>query len=308
MDRHPDPGLVPEPERRALEAFAVELAVAAGRLVHQERPDDLGVRRTKTSELDVVTLMDERSEALLRARIAEHRPADGILGEEEGSRTGSSGLTWVLDPIDGTVNYLYDLPGYAVSVAVVVGDPGIPGAWAPVAGAVASPTTGELFHARAGGGAWRRALRVDTHTGTDSLGPPRPLAVSEPGRELGGLLVGTGFSYDRERRVQQARVVADLLPRVRDVRRSGAAALDLCHVAAGRLDGYYESGVQAWDIAAGMLCVSEAGGLVSGLEEGSVPSPSFVLAGGRPAVDGLREALRPLLLVGPPSPPGEHPA
>lgn len=264
----PDPGAVPEQERAELEELAVQLALEAGVLIRDERPGRLGVDRVKSSELDVVTVMDTRSEQLLRARIAAARPHDAILGEEEGLSSGTSGLSWVLDPIDGTVNYLYDLPAYAVSVAVVVGDPTVPGAWAPVAGAVVNPRTDEVFHARAGGGA--HLLTVE-----DSV----PVRVSRVG-ELGAALLATGFAYDRELRVGQAETVAALLPHVRDIRRMGAAALDLCHVAAGRVDGYWEQGVRVWDVAAGMLVVTEAGGVVSGARAGSVPSTDLTVAAG----------------------------
>lgn len=276
--RHtPDPGGVPEDERAALERLAVDLAEEAGALIRDERPDALGVHRTKSTDLDVVTVMDTRSEELLRGRIARERPDDAVLGEEDGLTPGTSGLAWVLDPIDGTVNYLYDLPAYAVSVAVVVGDPSVPGAWAPVAGAVANPRTGELFHARVGGGAHLRAA-----------GASRPLRVGDVA-DLGAALLATGFAYDREVRRGQARVVADLLPRVRDIRRMGAAALDLCHVAAGRVDGYFERGCHPWDVAAGMLVVTEAGGLVTGLADDAPPSGRMTVAAGA--------ALHPVLLA-----------
>lgn len=264
----PDPGVVPEPERAELEELAVQLALEAGVLIRDERPGRLGVDRVKSSELDVVTVMDTRCEQLLRARIAAARPHDAILGEEEGLSAGTSGLSWVLDPIDGTVNYLYDLPAYAVSVAVVVGDPMVPGAWAPVAGAVINPRTDEVFHARVGGGA--HLLTVE-----DSV----PVRVRQES-DLGGALLATGFAYDREMRRGQAEIVSALLPHVRDIRRMGAAALDLCHVAAGRVDGYWEQCVQAWDVAAGRLVVTEAGGVVSGASAGSPASSEMVVAAG----------------------------
>ncbi|WP_237565740.1 inositol monophosphatase family protein [Ornithinimicrobium cerasi] len=282
--RAPDPTTVPLEDRAALEALAVDLAQAAGALVLDERPDHTVVHHTKSTDLDVVTVMDTRSERLLRDRIAAVRPDDGILGEEDGHTSGSSGLTWVLDPIDGTVNYLYDLPAYAVSVAVVVGDPTVPGAWTSVAGAVVNPRTGETFSAHAGGGA-RLATR-----GPGGARHTADLAVSGAA-DLEGLLVATGFSYDREARVRQAATVAHLLPRVRDIRRMGAAALDLCHVAAGRVDAYYERGVSAWDVAAGVLLVTEAGGRVSGASPDSPPSGDLVVAGGPTAHRALLEAL-----------------
>lgn len=269
----------------ALEQLAVDLAVTAGQLVLSQRPAQVDVHRTKSTELDVVTLMDTRSEELLRSRIAAARPEDAVLGEEGGGAAGTSGLTWVLDPIDGTVNYLYDLPAYAVSVAVGTGDPTVPGAWQALAGAVVGPRTGELFHGRAGGGAW--LSRLDG-AGRVVGSPPQRLAVSGA-QDLARCLVATGFAYDRQLRHAQAAVVADLLPRVRDVRRMGAAALDLCHVAAGRVDAYYEQGVQPWDYAAGALLVAEAGGHVSGLGAGSPPSGEMLVAGG-PAAHALLRA------------------
>lgn len=281
----PDPLQVPEEERAALEELAVSLALEAGLLIRDQRPDGMGVHRTKSTDLDVVTVMDTRSEELLRRRIAEVRPQDGILGEEQGLTPGTSGLSWVLDPIDGTVNYLYDLPGYAVSVAVVVGDPTVPGAWAPVAGAVSNPRTEEIFHARTGGGA-----HLLTAAGS------RPLHARDADADLAGALLATGFAYDREVRKGQVAVVADLLPRVRDIRRHGAAAIDLCHVAAGRVDGYWERETHAWDLAAGMLVVTEAGGLVSGLREGDPPSEGMVVAAGPALHPVLRAEVERLVL------------
>ncbi len=288
----PSPLDVPAGEREALERLAVEAAVEAGRLVLRGRPGRVDVHRTKSTDLDVVTVMDTRSEELLRERLAAARPDDGVLGEEGGGAGGTSGLTWVLDPIDGTVNYLYDLPAYAVSVAVVVGDPTVPGAWAPVAGAVVSPRTAEVFHARAGGGARLAPLGPD-----GSPGPSRRLGVTDVG-DLGQVLLATGFAYDRDSRLTQARVVADLLPRVRDVRRAGAAALDLCHVAAGRVDAYYELGTNPWDYAAGVLLVTEAGGRVSGLAADSPPSRSMVVAGGPAAHAVVRREVERLSAAG----------
>lgn len=288
----PDLSVVPEDERAALEELAVRIAVEAGRLVRDERPDAVDVHRTKSTDLDVVTLMDTRSETLVRRRLAEARPDDGVLGEEEGGTGGTSGLTWVVDPIDGTVNYLYDLPAYAVSLAVVVGDPTRPGAWSPVAGAVVAPRTGEVFSARAGGGA--RVRRMDPVDGGAVEAAPTRLRVSDVG-DLAGVLLATGFAYDRQVRVDQARVVADLLPRVRDVRRLGAAALDLCHVAAGRVDAYYEVGTHAWDVAAGALVVTEAGGVVSGLGAQDPASETMVVAGGPAAHATVRAEVERLV-------------
>ena len=284
----PDPRRVPEPERVELRELAVQLVAEAGAMIRDERPVRLGVDHTKSSELDVVTVMDTRCETFLRERLAAARPHDGVLGEEEGLVAGSSGLSWVVDPIDGTVNYLYDLPAYAVSVAVVVGDPTTPGAWAPVAGAVVNPRTDEIFHAHAGGGAV-----VESRAGT------LPLRVNDP-TDLAAALLATGFAYDRELRRGQSAIVADLLPRVRDVRRLGAAALDLCHVAAGRVDGYWERGTHAWDHAAGLLVLTEAGGTASGIGADDPPSVDLVVAGGprfqpllRAEIERLSQGLAP---------------
>jgi len=199
-----------------------------------------------------VTVMDQRSQELILRLLGEERPDDAVMGEEEGSATGTSGLTWVVDPIDGTVNYLYGIPSYAVSVAVVTGDPARPGHWESVAGAVLNPETGELFHAHRGGGA-----RLTTHRGT------RTLHATEA-TDLGMALVGTGFGYAPSMRGRQAAVLVDLLPQVRDIRRHGGAALDLCGLAAGRLDAYYETALNAWDRAAGELVAREAGAVVGG--------------------------------------------
>ncbi|PKW25554.1 inositol monophosphatase family protein [Phycicoccus duodecadis] len=237
----------------ALEAVAVDVARAAGRLVVDERPDDLGMSE-KSSRTDVVTEMDQRSQELVLDLLAQRRPDDAAMGEEEGGRTGTSGVTWVVDPIDGTTNYLYSVPAYAVSVAAVVGDPAVPGAWRAVAGAVFNPATDELFHAHRGGGA-----RLTARTGTTVLrvSTETDLALS---------LVGTGFGYAAATRARQARILVDLLPQVRDIRRAGSAALDLCAVACGRLDGYYESGLNVWDRAAGELVALEAGAVLGGLD------------------------------------------
>ncbi|MGB3257564.1 MAG: inositol monophosphatase family protein [Ornithinimicrobium sp.] len=258
-----------EAMRGGLRELAVELAIEAGRFVRDERPDHVDVRKTKASALDVVTIMDTRCEEMLRASIAAERPQDAVLGEEGGLSEGTTGLTWVLDPIDGTVNYLYDVPAYAVSVAVVVGDPTVPGAWMPVAGAVFNPGVDEIFAAHLGGGATLAPAGASTY--------PRPRTLTAPEPEsLARALVGTGFSYDTELRGMQGRVVTALLPQIRDLRRMGAASLDLCAVACGRLNGYYERGLEPWDMAAGMLVATEAGALVTGAE--GPPSREMIVA------------------------------
>lgn len=265
--RETDPGPLPsgvDPDELA--EIALTVAGEAAHLIVDERPRDLGVAETKSSATDIVTVMDQRSQDLLLARLGELRPQDGFAGEERGGRTGESGITWVVDPIDGTVNYLYAIPAYAVSVAAVVGDPTTDGAWHPVAAAVINPVTGERFTASLGGGAWRAV-------GDE---PPRRLQVGETA--LAQALCGTGFGYDADRRAWQAAVLTDVLPRVRDIRRLGSAALDLCRVADGSLDVYYERGLNPWDFAAGWLVATEAGAVVTDLA-GGAPRADLTIAG-----------------------------
>ena len=258
-----------------LEQLACDVALEAGRLIVDERPESLGVARTKSSATDVVTVMDQRAQDLLRERLRSARPEDGFLGEEEGGGSGTSGVTWVVDPIDGTVNYLYGIPAYAVSVAAVVGDVSAPGRWRPVAGAVADPERGRLFHARLGGGAWR----------VDAGDEPRRLQVGDQA-DLAQALVGSGFGYEAAVRVWQTRVLLEVIPQIRDIRRIGSAALDLCHVADGVLDAYFERGLNEWDMAAGWLVLTEAGGRFGGLS-GTPADSTMVVA----AAPGLFDAL-----------------
>lgn len=249
--------------------IAETLAREAGALILDGRRRHVSVAATKSSAQDVVTAMDLASEALLRRRLAELRPDDGILGEEEGFKAGTSGITWVVDPIDGTVNYLYGLPAYAVSVAAVVGPPQ-PATWTALAGCVFAPEDGRTYTAGRGLGA-----RLDG----------RLLQVNAA-RTLIDSLVGTGFGYTASRRTSQARIVAELLPRVRDIRRVGSAALDLCTLAAGGLDLYYERGLQPWDMAAGALVAQEAGAQVTGLR-GQPAQEAMTVAGSAERVTEL---------------------
>jgi myo-inositol-1(or 4)-monophosphatase len=264
----------PEPYGPSLEdllALALDVAEEAGRLLVDERPADrrsLGVS-TKSTPTDVVTVMDQRSEALLVARIREQRPDDGVLGEEGTAAAGTSGVRWVLDPVDGTVNYLYGLPGWSVSVAAEVDGE-------VMVGVVEIPTYGDTFAAVLGAGATRNG---------------RPVGVTTVDR-LDQALVATGFSYDATQRRRQAEVVAHVLPRVRDIRRYGSAAVDLCAVAAGRVDAYFERGLQPWDLAAGGLVAREAGALVQGLH-GRAPSSAFVLAAGPALFPQLHDLVAP---------------
>jgi myo-inositol-1(or 4)-monophosphatase len=258
---------VSDPDPDELLDLARSTAEAAGRLLldgSARRRTDVG---TKTSPTDMVTEMDRASEALVVERLLRARPDDGVLGEEGTARPGTSGVRWVVDPLDGTTNYLYGFPAWAVSVAAEVGGE-------VVAAVVADPSHGEVFAATLGGGA--------TCNG-------RPLATG-PGPALGTALVGTGFSYESARRERQAAVLHQVLPRVRDVRRAGAAALDLCWVAAGRLDAFYERGLQPWDLAAGALVATEAGARTGGLD-GGPPSTAFALAAAPALFDPLRHLL-----------------
>jgi myo-inositol-1(or 4)-monophosphatase len=273
--RPPAPPGVPDTVATGeLVPLAIRLALRAGELITAERPDRPEVLSTKSSPTDVVTAMDDAVERLLRAELAAVRPQDGVLGEESGLEPGESGLTWVVDPIDGTVNYLYGLPGFAVSVAVVTGDPRVPGRWQPVAGCVHTPGTGETWSAGLGEGA---------------VLDGRPLRVRTP-PDLAGALVATGFGYRPERRRAQARVLQDLLPDIRDIRRFGCASVDLCMVATGRVDAYFERGLKPWDIAAGMLIAAEAGAVVRGVA-GLPPGPDLLVAAAPPLVDHLADRL-----------------
>lgn len=262
-------------DAEALLRIGVAAASEAGRLLASWRGDERPeVVQTKSSPTDVVTAMDRRAEALITSRIRAHRPADAVLGEEGGQTDGGtedSRVRWVVDPLDGTVNYLYGLHDWAVSIAAEVDG-------AVVAGVVEVPGRGETFTAAAGHGAWlhRGAARLALRC---SAGVP-----------LGRALVGTGFGYDAGRRQIQGEVVAALLPYVRDIRRGGSAAVDLCSVAAGRLDAFYERGLNYWDYAAGGLIAREAGATVGGLA-GRPESPSLTVAAG----PGLYQQLEAVL-------------
>lgn len=285
-DHHHPPALdvrVDAADLRLLEELSVSLAVEAGELVTNRRPEHLQASGTKTSSTDVVTAMDTASEDLLRARLGQLRPGDGILGEEGRYRPSETGITWVLDPIDGTVNYLYDLPAYAVSVAAVVGDPERDGQWTPIAGAVAVPGLGTVYRAHRGGGARRSALDGSS---------PRALRVSEIADPAQALLA-TGFGYLPDRRRRQGEMVTRLLPQIRDIRRIGSAALDLCLVASGRVDAYMEIGVHQWDMAAGWLVVTEAGGVVRGPQGAPAPTERLILACGGPLYPALARLVEP---------------
>ncbi|WP_307813445.1 inositol monophosphatase family protein [Streptomyces sp. N35] len=244
----------------------------AGALLRDGRPADLAVAATKSSPIDVVTEMDIAAEKLITGLITERRPHDGILGEEGASIEGTSGVRWVVDPLDGTVNYLYGLPTWAVSIAAEQDGES-------VVGVVAVPMRGETFYAVRGHGAWA----------TGAWAGERRLAC-RPAPPLDQALVSTGFNYVAKVRARQAEVAGRLIPLLRDIRRGGSAAVDLCDVAAGRLDGYYERGLHPWDLAAGDLIAREAGAL-SGGRPGERPSNDLTVA----ATPGVFEPLQALL-------------
>ncbi len=244
----------------------LELAVTAARVTGEflidSRPADLVVA-TKSTPTDVVTQMDTAAERLIASTIRASRPDDAMLGEEGqggGARDGRR-VRWIVDPIDGTVNYLYGLPQWAVSIAAEV-------AGVVVAGAVLDPSKGELFTAEQGGGAWLNGTRITVSSCS----------------ELSQALIGTGFGYDASRRARQAEVLTGVLPRVRDIRRLGAASLDLCAVACARLDGYFERGLNLWDHAAAGLVATEAGARVEGLH--GRPADGDLLVAAPPGVFG----------------------
>ncbi|MFF4159069.1 inositol monophosphatase family protein [Streptomyces sp. NPDC001678] len=260
----PDAPDIPDALKDELLAVALEAADRAGALLRDGRPADLGVAATKTSPIDVVTEMDIAAEKLITGFLAERRPHDGLLGEEGASTEGTSGVRWVIDPLDGTVNYLYGLPSWAVSIAAEIDGEA-------VVGVVAAPMRGETYHAVLGRGAFEGERRLRCR----------------PAPAFAQALIGTGFGYLTARRAAQAEVVRAILPEVRDIRRGGAAAIDLCDVASGRLDGYYERGLNPWDYAAGALIARESGALTGG-RPGVPASGELTIA----AAPGLFEPLR----------------
>ena len=225
-------------------SLAEEVAHEAGELLlaYASKNERISVAAVKSSPTDVVTAADTASESLIRQRLHAVRPDDAFLGEEGDDVAGTSGVTWVVDPLDGTVNYLYGIPAYGVSIAATVSGQ-------TVAGVVLCPPTGEIWTAVRGGGAFLNGQRVSATPVTD----------------LGQTLVGTGFWYDAGLRARQAQLLTRVLPTVRDIRRIGAAAVDLCGVACGRLDAFYEVGLKPWDLAAGLLIAEEAGVRTAGL-------------------------------------------
>lgn len=252
-----------------LRELAADIAREAGSFAHgQRRRLGAGARAvhvTKSSDVDPVTEFDRATEELVVRRLRSERPDDSIVGEEGADHRGSSGLEWHIDPIDGTVNFVYDLPGWCTSIAVL--RDGI-----PIAGAIYAPVVDELYSAALGEGATVDGAAITVSGSTD-------LATSLP---------ATGFSYHLGRhRVEQAQRIARVLPIVRDIRRQGSAALDLAYVAAGRVDAYFEEFIRSWDIAAGVLLVTEAGGTVTSFHGDplDVGAPAGIVAA-TPALHG----------------------
>ena len=214
--------------------LACEIGEKAGALL-MERPPAFAIE-TKSTAIDIATQMDIAAEKFIVESILTARPGDGIIGEEGSARPSSSGITWVIDPLDGTVNYVYGMPGWNVSIAAK-DESGV------IAGVVVAPTINSFWSASRGGGAYFNGA---------------PISVNDP-IELDRALIATGFQYDTAARHVQLKTIDYLVPRVRDIRRNGAAAVDLCYVAMGAADGYFEDGLKEWDYAAGGLIAQEAG-------------------------------------------------
>lgn len=256
------------PAPAELRALASAIAVEAGAFVRERAALVRELVDTKSTPTDMVTEVDRAAEQLIVSRILGARPADGILGEEGANHAGASGVRWVIDPLDGTTSYIYGYPAYSVSIAVEIEGE-------VVAGAVFDAAHSQLYSAARGEGATCDGRAI--HVGGES--------------RLPHALVATGFGYDPARRAAQAQTVARILPQIRDIRRGGSAALDLCWVAAGKVDAYYEQGLNAWDMAAGLLIVSEAGGATGWAD---TLSPPAVIATNPHLFEPLRALLQPL--------------
>ncbi|MFL6061682.1 MAG: inositol monophosphatase family protein [Marmoricola sp.] len=262
-------------DRGELHELAREIAAEAGALILRLRAEGVQVAETKSSATDIVTFADRASEDLIRERVLAARPDDGILGEEGSDLTGTSGVRWVVDPIDGTVNYAHGLPHYAVSIGVEVDAE-------PVVGVVAAPALGLEYSAVLGAGAWCNGRRLHAAAPVD----------------LAHALVGTGFSYQRDLRVSQTRTFAALLPQIADVRRNGSCALDLCAVADGQLDAYVEEGIGGpWDYVGGRLIAHESGARSEVLT--GVGGRILVVAAPAGSYDGFRNLVQDCGFVAP---------
>jgi myo-inositol-1(or 4)-monophosphatase len=238
-----------------LRDLAGELAMGAGEILRTFALHARTSIDTKSSSVDLVTDADRASETFLVDALRSRRPDDGILGEEGTNDLSKTGITWIIDPLDGTTNFVYSIPMYAVSIGVTLN--GI-----PIAGAVYNPILDELYAAASGSGAFLNNI------------PLRCNAITE----METALVATGFSYDADTRAHQGAITAALLPLIRDIRRAGAAALDLCSVASGRVDAYFEHSVKPWDITAGYVIATEAGAKVTSLDGGQPHIDIFAAA------------------------------
>ncbi|HVE99412.1 MAG TPA: inositol monophosphatase family protein [Mycobacteriales bacterium] len=256
----------PSNAHRELVDVATTVARSAGALLMTRLAGPRTVT-SKTTPTDLVSDVDRAAEDLIVGLLRRRRPDDGLLGEEGTETAGTTGLRWVVDPIDGTTNYLYRAAAFSVSVAVEDAE-------GPLVGVVLDPQRDELFAASRGGGATRNGSRIRCSTATD----------------VAHALIATGFSYDSARRRHQAEVLVEVLPQVRDIRRSGSAALDWCGVACGRVDAVFERGQQPWDYAAGSLIAAEAGATVGDLRDGP-PSPEMALGAAPDVFAGLRDLL-----------------
>ena len=217
--------------------LALKIARQAGELL-MDRPASWNLT-VKSTAIDIATQMDHASEKLIVEAILAARPGDAIIGEEGANRAGTSGLTWVIDPVDGTVNYFYGLPGWSISIAVK-------DELGTLVGVVHSPTTNSTWHAVRGGGAFFNGVKIQCNNPVD----------------LDRALLSSGFAYDVNTRSEQLIIINALVPQIRDLRRIGSAAVDICHVATGLVDGYFETGLYEWDLAAGELIAREAGATV----------------------------------------------
>lgn len=265
--------IIEKEELEQIARLAEDVASGLAQFAWDRRLEGISVTATKSSAVDVVTAADQEIERLAKERIRAARPQDGFLGEESDDESGYSGLTWIVDPIDGTVNYLYGVGTCAVSVAVVSGVPD-PSMWKPLAGCVAFIGQPYVYRAALGQGAYLNGNRIHVSDCAD----------------LSQALIATGFSYKADIRAAQGKVVGEMLASLRDIRRIGAASTDLAAVAGGFLDAYYECDLQVWDMAAGSLIVTEAGGVVEDFD-GGPGNGKLVIAGNETIVGLLRQAL-----------------
>jgi myo-inositol-1(or 4)-monophosphatase len=258
----------------------------AANFLHTARPANL-VIETKSTSSDLVSAMDKGAEEIIVSAIRSHFPEDGILGEEGTSLDSSNGVRWIIDPLDGTVNYLFGIPLWGVSIAVEF--EGL-----VKLGVIVLPTQGEVYVASHNQGSWK----VSYENTALSISGEQPALVPtgqtrlrvRPTTAFARALISTGFGYDAGRREAQAQLLVGVLPKFADIRRSGCAVVDFCWLASGVTDGYYEYGLNAWDYAAGALLVSEAGGIVQGLVDADFSQ--FLVASTPMIFDELRAVLR----------------